>query len=163
MKDNVYHWLYIQWMFPVSFFAVLNKELWNLSQFILKFFTVIRTTKTTAILGALHAFTCPLLWEWRINLYRTQSHLVWVSTLRYKCRLNWGENVDKSAAATWKEQTFCRARNFLRNKKVLVNYCLGTAENISLHSCWVFLTLKSLTESSSGFMNDHSAIFSPNI
>lgn len=52
-------------------FAVLSKDLWNLSQFILKFFVVILTTKTTAILGALHTFICPLLW--RISLYRTQS------------------------------------------------------------------------------------------
>lgn len=63
---------------------------------VMKFFMVTLTTKATAILGALRTFVCPLLWEWKVNLYRTRSHLVWDSTLsEYKCRLNWGENVDK--------------------------------------------------------------------
>lgn len=63
---------------------------------VMKFFMVTLTTKATAILGALRTFVCPLLWAWKVNLYRTRSHLVWDSTLsEYKCRLNWGENVDK--------------------------------------------------------------------
>lgn len=75
MKDNVCHWLYIQCMFPISFFAVLSKALESVSQFLLQFFSVLLSTKATAILGALLTLIYPLLRELGINLYRTQSYL----------------------------------------------------------------------------------------
>lgn len=63
MKDNVCHWLYIQGMFPISFYAVSSEALGNVSQFILKFFSVLLSTKATAILGASLTLICPLLEE----------------------------------------------------------------------------------------------------
>lgn len=62
-------------MFPISFFAVLSKALESVSQFLLQFFSVLLSTKATAILGALLTLIYPLLRELGINLYRTQSYL----------------------------------------------------------------------------------------